>query len=236
MVMFHRVRPAAMTSDHLTRFCQSCRYPLEGLHTNACPECGRPFDPGEPGTFDRFPGDKTREIRTQRVLVGAIATMMTLVTLFFIFWGLMLYGVDREKRVFSHHIAQLQGADLVEIGGHYDTFFEVHSFIVDVRGKGRVGIYAYNTDVFTDSPKIRLKEIGPWVIYDLADTIRKDRTLTRAQRGAIWRHEFDIGRGGEFASLLSFEVRNAQDVIDHYDEILALVERWAIPEQQRQKD
>lgn len=32
--------------------CLFCRYPLEGLASNRCPECGREFDPHDPATFD----------------------------------------------------------------------------------------------------------------------------------------------------------------------------------------
>lgn len=32
--------------------CLFCRYPLEGLSSNRCPECGREFDPHDPATFD----------------------------------------------------------------------------------------------------------------------------------------------------------------------------------------
>jgi hypothetical protein len=31
--------------------CLSCRYPLRGLPSTRCPECGRVFDPGNPHTF-----------------------------------------------------------------------------------------------------------------------------------------------------------------------------------------
>ncbi len=32
-------------------FCRSCGYPLIGLPSNRCPECGQDFDPHNPGTF-----------------------------------------------------------------------------------------------------------------------------------------------------------------------------------------
>jgi predicted amidophosphoribosyltransferase len=32
-------------------FCLGCSYPLDGLDEHRCPECGRAFDPADPGTF-----------------------------------------------------------------------------------------------------------------------------------------------------------------------------------------
>lgn len=34
------------------RTCIGCGYPLRGLPANVCPECGRPFDPRIPSTYD----------------------------------------------------------------------------------------------------------------------------------------------------------------------------------------
>ena len=46
-----------MTIDDRAR-CRRCGYPLRGLTTPVCPECGRPFDPADPRTMDlgRQPG------------------------------------------------------------------------------------------------------------------------------------------------------------------------------------
>ena len=35
------------------RYCRSCQYDLAGLDAGRCPECGRPFDPADPKTFER---------------------------------------------------------------------------------------------------------------------------------------------------------------------------------------
>src|SRR5271163_1766704 len=31
--------------------CLGCKYPLRGLTSHRCPECGRPFDPAAPATY-----------------------------------------------------------------------------------------------------------------------------------------------------------------------------------------
>jgi hypothetical protein len=48
----------AIHADDVGPFCQGCNYVLRGLKDNRCPECGRPFDPADPSTFNsgRAPG------------------------------------------------------------------------------------------------------------------------------------------------------------------------------------
>jgi hypothetical protein len=39
------------TIDISTALCRKCRYPLRGLETHRCPECGRWFNPNDPKTM-----------------------------------------------------------------------------------------------------------------------------------------------------------------------------------------
>ena len=49
-------RPAAVPAAELPpRRCRGCLYILEGLSTDRCPECGRPFDPTDEQTTTRRP-------------------------------------------------------------------------------------------------------------------------------------------------------------------------------------
>ncbi len=36
----------------LRTFCAECDYPLDGLHSSECPECGQPFDLDDLQTFN----------------------------------------------------------------------------------------------------------------------------------------------------------------------------------------
>jgi hypothetical protein len=48
-----------------TRYCRQCQYFLDGLTENRCPECGTPFEPGDPSTFQTVPRDP-RQTRAYR--------------------------------------------------------------------------------------------------------------------------------------------------------------------------
>ncbi len=50
-------------------FCHRCGYVLDGLNTNRCPECGRPFDPRFERTYRR-PGALSRSLRS---LIGRLS-------------------------------------------------------------------------------------------------------------------------------------------------------------------
>lgn len=39
--------------DEPTMYCRECSYVLDALPENRCPECGKSFDPQNPGTFRR---------------------------------------------------------------------------------------------------------------------------------------------------------------------------------------
>jgi len=67
----------------ITRYCIKCDYPLEGLgDARRCPECGQPFDPGNPATFLAFPRAAERVERRfdlLLILIGAGGVLLLIV-------------------------------------------------------------------------------------------------------------------------------------------------------------
>ncbi len=72
-----------MTDVPAAARCRQCGYPLRQLSQPRCPECGRPFDPADPGTMDlgRRPGPVARALLrpTGRPLVGVAVVGAALV-------------------------------------------------------------------------------------------------------------------------------------------------------------
>ncbi len=48
--------------------CLDCRYILDGMQSQVCPECGRPFDPEDPATFTRRQNQEARSAPTRRAV------------------------------------------------------------------------------------------------------------------------------------------------------------------------
>ena len=62
--------------DHCSKTCLHCNYPLDGIDSMSCPECGQQFDPGDPSTFKRVLNDPVRIAR--RPITEANTAMLTL--------------------------------------------------------------------------------------------------------------------------------------------------------------
>ncbi len=54
-------------------YCDGCGYALRGLGAGLCPECGRGFDPEDPGTFSLLAHVVHREKRARRLEIALVA-------------------------------------------------------------------------------------------------------------------------------------------------------------------
>lgn len=71
--------------------CLGCGYRLRDLPEAVCPECGRPFDPSDPGTFDSNPPARRRRRRI----------ILALCALFVIAAGFALFPRELLKSTMS---------------------------------------------------------------------------------------------------------------------------------------
>ena len=75
-------------------YCRGCYYDLRGQETPRCPECGRAFDPGDPGSFLDHPG------RWHRIWIGLKKARIPCAILLTSVWAIwMLSGtLQRDLR------------------------------------------------------------------------------------------------------------------------------------------
>jgi hypothetical protein len=59
--------------------CLTCGYRLLGLPEPICPECGRPFDPSDPATYDSDPRRRRRRRIAVRIAVGVMIVLLLFV-------------------------------------------------------------------------------------------------------------------------------------------------------------
>ena len=206
-------------------YCRQCGYFLEHIESTACPECGRGFDADNPASYDLYSTEhlERRYIKRGLILLGIFAISFII---------LSIYIYNEERLTVIWHGWHLRNAQITHIDGFVDggppplAYLNVTGVEIKVAGKGTLGfqLASTDTDVFTDGRNIVLYQVGPHRIYEMSGTLRSSPMLNRRQRGALSHHRFDVGRDGEFATLLPFEVCNVQDAIDHYDELVALVD------------
>jgi hypothetical protein len=70
-----------MRLEKVTKLCRGCRYALDGLAENRCPECGERFDPTNPMTFIVVPSPKPDPVLRWMALV-AIAVFAAFIIMF----------------------------------------------------------------------------------------------------------------------------------------------------------
>lgn len=134
-------------------------------------------------------------------------------------------------------IAAVPGVEVLEAGGHHDTTFENIWAHVRVQNKGEIKIHNLTLSSFVDSPRLYLSRIGPYTFrverwwYPSKLTDRDGNPVRRLSRGlGSWLNigvQGDFGPQGPFPGTFPFEVRNVQDVVDHFDDICAVLAELA---------
>lgn len=112
----------------------------------------------------------------------------------------------------------LKGASLLRIDSYQEDSWdpvEALGATVQVAGKAesQFAMPFPRRDWFDSTKHLRISQIGPW---------RFEIRATRSGR-PFGTSCIDIGRKGEFAKLLTQPIRNVQDVVDHFDELVDAV-------------
>ena len=67
------------SASHLSRFCKKCLYPLDGLASKYCPECGRWFHRDWPHTFYHKPRRPMYRPKAMTVLVCSLFVLAVII-------------------------------------------------------------------------------------------------------------------------------------------------------------
>lgn len=129
-------------------YCKHCGYSLRGIESNACPECGKPFDRDNPRTYIRFaikelPGDIW-------LTLGMQAAVFVLIAI-----GLLLRWFNADVGLFGYR------------DGSYSCFTLVLQVAAMFCGAASIGMHYKHT-----VPGYRRRLIAvaavPWMIALLA--------------------------------------------------------------------
>ncbi len=75
------------------RLCLQCGYPLEGLESDECPECGLAFSPSDPTTFRDTLAPSNARLRFSPFM-GVCFSVLMFVSLFTLQWAFISYWHD----------------------------------------------------------------------------------------------------------------------------------------------
>ena len=78
-------------------YCKRCDYPLHSLSQTLCPECGWPFDPDNPRTYQRRPWHRLARRCCRVVAILLAAVLLSALALAASLWGWFYLGWRAEQ-------------------------------------------------------------------------------------------------------------------------------------------
>ena len=173
------------------------------------------------------------------VLLGAVLVIANLAILALLFWYYFLGpGYYAELRDIQAEFSRMTDVKLLEAYGDEDVTLSDISASIQIKGKGKMKFSQISRQSFKKTPHSYLSRIGPYefkmqgegyVAVRDGETGKPEQILSGLYGGPI-----DIGREGEFASFFPFEMANIRSVIEHYDDICAVIAHWPVaPEYKR---
>jgi hypothetical protein len=157
-----------------------------------------------------------------------LAAPLTAVWIWYMFAGPGYYA--EFNRVKAGLVA-LPGVELIQAGGNRDLTFEDIWAKIRIHGKGEITLMSLTPASLINSADLHLAKIGPY-------SFRNERwgygAVIDRDGKPVWHQSIgftlNVGQGGDFgpngrlAGRLQPRIKNVRDVIQHYDEVIALLE------------
>ena len=139
-------------------------------------------------------------------------------------------GYYTEHNDIKSQLLKTPNIDIIQMGGNKDLTYEDIWAEINVKGKGRITVFALSRESFKKTPKIVLGKIGD---YDIRWEGEGDIEVTNSETGnresirsKLTGNAINIGKNGDFSQFFNFEIKNIEDVITKYDQILSVVASW----------
>jgi hypothetical protein len=94
--------------------CRACNFDLKGLTSNACPECGRTFDPGDPESFAVRPRSWFGRNLGRILLAFGSLFLIAVISSGFLVYRAMRVAMEAEERLQATRVVAVLIADYVE--------------------------------------------------------------------------------------------------------------------------
>lgn len=167
-------------------------------------------------------------IRSLRFLwLYALIAMVAFVPVFltgFMPWMRLL--ADAEYTAVVRKLGELPDVRVIETGYNEDFTKECFWADIDVKGKGAIGLLNLDIGCFYRGSYIAIARMGRWKFESAVFTGDKEGPRYGMRNAIMWGGAIDVGTRGNGAGLFPFPIRNIQDVLSRYDDILSEAQQW----------
>lgn len=140
---------------------------------------------------------------------------------------MFLYGIDgpklfpfiyyAERNAAYAQFKNVSGIVNVQVWGTDDVTYEARDVSFQIPGRPDACFgFQISDDMTTRTNHLYLETLGPWHF----------RTKGHIHANEFFGGTIDVGVAGNFGPLLPFKLRNVQDVIAHYDDLVKLFATW----------
>jgi hypothetical protein len=123
----------------------------------------------------------------------------------------------------------ISGVTVVETGGAYGSPFESVWAVIEVQGAGQIKLLSLNEASFVRTQSVIFSQIGPFRVFVEGEGYVGVKDVSgQPVRSRFYSGGVDIGAQGALRHLFPFEIHNVQDLVDHYDGIVAILAKWPV--------
>lgn len=127
---------------------------------------------------------------------------------------LNMYNNDQRYKAVVEEFKKMPNIEIISIS--QDNEDKIVSASIQVKGKGIIGMVDLHDSSFRYYPNLFINRIASWKIT----------SACYRQRQYVGSTSFNIGSAGKESIFFPFKMNSVQDVIDHYDEIMTLIQTW----------
>ncbi|MEN6627717.1 MAG: hypothetical protein ABFD69_15940 [Candidatus Sumerlaeia bacterium] len=150
--------------------------------------------------------------------------LLTIPIFFFVLIPALHFTSYQDYKRICRNFEAMDGVRLIDSGYWKDITCEHPWATIDVKGKGIITFRNLDLDCFTNAAEFGISRLGPWGFeirgYDQYVSGGVEPTPSMMS----W--FIEVGSGADYSKLFPFEIKNVQDVIGHYDQMLAVIETW----------
>ena len=139
-------------------------------------------------------------------------------------------GQYTEYNSIQSEFEKIPGLKIISLKGVWDVTFDYCWGDFELKDKGRLSLQAITIECFGNPEKVCISGVGD-IEFNIESKgylgIRDSNTgqpVVSKSYGSF----IQLGPKGELSHLFPFRIRNVQDVIDNYDSIYEIVEKWPI--------